>query len=274
MISRLFVIVGAMLIGSAPVFADAFYASSVIFNLTFPTPVLNTFGYGGPVAAFQSQGPGSSMQSQTGSAPTYTTKIQDSGNATPVNDIFGSDAATVSARLGNLSDVVYNAMFSVSFSYTLEALADTAQDSAVADLYLQVLAGGVGPTGWNDVFDSVTSTNTKAFSSPIIMFTIPLPPDSVTPLLVYIGVAGEAVADAVPVVPPPLPPPVNPVYPGDPIPEPSFFWLVTCILGFFAAWRHNEKRSIGLAPAGVSGPRGQIHGRNSLKPTAETLGRS
>ena len=46
--SRLFVIVGAMPVGAAPVLADAFVSPAVTLNLTFPAPASGTFGRSRP----------------------------------------------------------------------------------------------------------------------------------------------------------------------------------------------------------------------------------
>ena len=110
--------------------------------------------------------------------------LQVSANATPVSDLSGSNAATISAHLGNLSNGMLTETFSGTYSYTLQALADTAQDAAVADIYIQVFAGGATPNGWNDVFDFVASSATARTVPGTFKFSVDLPPNSVTALLV------------------------------------------------------------------------------------------
>jgi hypothetical protein len=233
---------GAVLL-SAPtaLLADALSSNTLSLQLTFTPAQANLFGYS-DAGAFDVNnlpvppgGNNGSVISNPAAASLTLIAPQDVISASPDNTASKLTSATMGMRLANLSGSgdgsdpaqPYNPMLMGTFTYDLN---DSAVDHPPFDLansayFVTVTIGGV--VAFNQTLTAMDPQNLSG----TVIIPIPnivLPANSVTALVVSLGLSANVASSTPPAPPPPpLPPPMAPQYPADPIPEPSTLVLAS-----------------------------------------------
>jgi hypothetical protein len=232
---RVLICLAGAVLFSAPtaLLATAVSSNTLSLTLTFTPAQTNLFGYS-DAGAFDVNNlpvtPGGNNGSVTSNpaAASLTLNAPQDVISTPP-DASKLTSATMGMRLANLSGSgdgsdpaqPYNPMLMASFTYDLN---DSSVDNPPFDLanssyfVTMTIAGVVAFTNTLTAMDPQNLSGTVIIPIPNIV----LPANSVTALVVSLGLSANVASSTPPAPPPPpLPPPMAPQYPADPIPEPS-----------------------------------------------------
>lgn len=230
------VILATIVISSSKAEADAVSSSNLNVTLVFPAPVVNQFGFVGPVGTFKPGGNGVANGSFTrlvnGDIVTGIAKQQATAYALPnAGEVDSWDAGTIGANLGNLTSHYLMETFTGNYNYSLKTADDQfPDDQANASFWLTITVGGI--TAVMDMGSIGPNSDEKDLTVPFA-FTVNLAP-GVTKLEIQMAVAADALSirPPPPEPPPVLPPPNKPPYPPYPVPEPSsLLMLASGVLG-------------------------------------------
>ena len=212
--------------------ADAESSNTLSLTLSFTPVQTNLFGY-----AYTSAGAGS-VTSNPGGASLTITVPQDVVFVTPNNSDSKTTATSFKLNMANLSGsgpptptgAPYDPQMSGTLTYDLNnSLIDNPTlDSATSSYFINVFLNNV------IVYtDTLTSASPQDLSGTTAPFAIPisLPANSISKLVVQLGLSAEASSYQPPAPPPSVlpPPPPPPVYP--PVPEPTTWALMIVGLG-------------------------------------------
>jgi hypothetical protein len=227
------------LFGMAPsAIAVATFHADLSVSLTFPPPVVNTFGYAVLLDGWGLPGATAIGNANAQAAPptnnygmgvlTFTAGPVDGWAGAPFGQAIAvSVGDSHSINLANLTGSgpptppaqIFHAVFGGNYTYNLSTTIAGANESARAEFSFQILNVTTNQIIYGPKSDFVTGNQTQA-GVVGFAFAVPLPANSITKIRIDPYVTGWATASEVPPPPPPPPPPI-------PIPEPSTLFLLS-----------------------------------------------
>ena len=222
--------VAAVVLTPGAAAADAMSSNTFSFRLQFTPAQTNLFGY-----SFKSGG----AQSVTSNPAGVTLDVvvpQDVVYVSPDNADGKQTATTFQVNLANISGSgggsaaaqAYNPNITGYYDYTLDdsGVDNVLYDSASSSYVITITLGGA--TVFTDTL-SVSSPNSVSGTLPIDLSSVSLPANSLSKLVVEVGLSAAASSYRPPSPPPPIVPPPPPVYP--PVPEPATWALMLVGVG-------------------------------------------